>query len=281
MDSNSKIKDYKGEACHSPSIIDVDKYFIILALENRYEEIAALLTERGYQEEKDYIYYFNTNKVTVTQVNGYYCDNLGNEIIGNVKKCNIKIGGYGNLIVIHPDIQNLNCLDIQVKGNCTAYIEASEPSEAYKAQIFINPRASISIGRGTTFSRDAKFYIGSDMFVRVGNDCMFAAGVLVRCGAVHQLFYLDEEINVTQEEVETKMIALGDHVWIGQDAKLLTGAHIGSGSVVGMGAFVNKEFPENCSIVGVPARIGRRGVAWAREFRTDATAEDLEGFDFR
>ncbi len=165
--------------------------------------------------------------------------------------------------------------------NCAAYIEASEPSEACRAKILIHPRGAISIGRGTTFSGDVKFYIGNDMFVRVGNDCMFAAGVLVRCGSVHQLFYLDEGINATLEDIESKMVLIGDHVWIGQEAKLLTGAHIGSGSVVGMGALVNSEFPENCSIVGVPAKIGSRGIAWKRGFRTDATAEDFADFDFR
>ncbi len=87
IDSNPEILEYRGEVCSRPDKIDPEQYFIIFALLNHYDDIHALLSERGYQEEKDYFYWsdLRPGAVTVTNIKGYYCDNFGNEIIGSVK----------------------------------------------------------------------------------------------------------------------------------------------------------------------------------------------------
>lgn len=51
-------------------------------------------------------------------------------------------------------------------------------------------------------------------------------------------------------------IAIGNDVWIGRDAKILAGATIPDGCVVGAGAVVTrKEFPPYAILGGVPARV--------------------------
>jgi serine O-acetyltransferase len=50
---------------------------------------------------------------------------------------------------------------------------------------------------------------------------------------------------------------IGDDVYIGPGAKLFGGIHIGNNVKIGANAVVNKSFPDNVTVVGVPARITR------------------------
>jgi acetyltransferase-like isoleucine patch superfamily enzyme len=57
-------------------------------------------------------------------------------------------------------------------------------------------------------------------------------------------------------------ITVGDKVWAGFDVVLMKGAKIGNGSIIGARSTVLGQFPENCSIVGYPARAVKFGVTW-------------------
>lgn len=48
---------------------------------------------------------------------------------------------------------------------------------------------------------------------------------------------------------------IGDNVFIGVNATILMGAHVGDNSVVGAGAVVTGSFPDNVVIAGNPARV--------------------------
>lgn len=48
---------------------------------------------------------------------------------------------------------------------------------------------------------------------------------------------------------------LGDNVFIGAGAKVIGGVRIGSNVKVGANAVVTKDVPDNCTAVGVPARV--------------------------
>lgn len=50
-------------------------------------------------------------------------------------------------------------------------------------------------------------------------------------------------------------IIIEENVWICDNAVILAGAHIGKNCVVAANSVVNKEFPDNCLIGGVPAKI--------------------------
>ena len=52
-------------------------------------------------------------------------------------------------------------------------------------------------------------------------------------------------------------VTIGDDVWIGRNAVILSGVTIGDGAVVGAGAVVVKDIPANAIAVGNPARVVR------------------------
>ena len=51
-----------------------------------------------------------------------------------------------------------------------------------------------------------------------------------------------------------KPITVGDNVWFGGNVVVLPGVRIGSNVVIGAGAVVSNDIPDNCVALGVPAR---------------------------
>ena len=47
---------------------------------------------------------------------------------------------------------------------------------------------------------------------------------------------------------------IGDNVDIGAGAVIVGGVHIGNNVKIGANAFVNKDLPDNCIAVGIPAQ---------------------------
>ena len=67
---------------------------------------------------------------------------------------------------------------------------------------------------------------------------------------------------------------IGDYCFIGMDAIVLPGLHIGNHSVVGAGSVVTKDVPPHTIVAGNPAKIIRQGMnttKWGR------IVKDIEG----
>ncbi len=59
------------------------------------------------------------------------------------------------------------------------------------------------------------------------------------------------------EKIKEKIgcIEIGDNVFIGAKTTVLQNVKIGSKVIIGAGTLVNKDIPDNCVVVGAPARI--------------------------
>jgi acetyltransferase-like isoleucine patch superfamily enzyme len=88
--------------------------------------------------------------------------------------------------------------------------------------------------------------------VRIGNQVNLAQGVVVS-GLNHR--FSDTQTPIADQGVDTALTIISDDVWIGANAVILPGVHIGRHSVVGAGSVVTKDIPEYCVAVGNPARI--------------------------
>ncbi len=57
-------------------------------------------------------------------------------------------------------------------------------------------------------------------------------------------------------------IIIGDHCWLQQDVKILSGVKIGDGTIVNVNTVVAQSFPARCVISGSPAKIIQQNVYW-------------------
>ena len=67
--------------------------------------------------------------------------------------------------------------------------------------------------------------------------------------------FTDHDTPLTQIDPRNTPVTMGHDVWIGRDATILCGVHIGTGAVVAAGAVVTKDVPPYAIVGGVPAKI--------------------------
>lgn len=112
----------------------------------------------------------------------------------------------------------------------------------------------------------ARSYVNGGMIVAsprarivIGEDCMLSYCVHLRTD-MHRHGEVDVPMN--QQGHDEADIVIGDDVWIGYGAQIMSGVTVGSHSVVGAGAVVTHDVPEFAVVGGVPARLlkWRRGL---------------------
>lgn len=118
----------------------------------------------------------------------------------------------------------------------------------------------ISIQRGGTLTLgncliNNKVSIICSKSIKIGDMTDIAPGVLIR----------DSDGHILLPRTETSMtspIIIGNNVWIGSNAIILKGVHIGDGAVIAAGSVVNKDIPPHCLAAGVPAKVIRENIEW-------------------
>lgn len=108
-----------------------------------------------------------------------------------------------------------------------------------EADTHIQPRCQLSVYKGT---------------LRIGRNVQIAAN----CGFYPYNHGFRPGEDVARQALETRGgILVEDDVWIGYNATVLDGVRIGRGAVIGAGAVVTHDIPEDAIAVGVPARVVR------------------------
>ena len=95
----------------------------------------------------------------------------------------------------------------------------------------------MQIGKGTVFPHDALGCVFHPD-VKIGKNCKILHGVTMGGRAGHK-----------------GLPIIGDNVVIGTHAQLIGNVKIGNNSIVGAGAIVTLDVPDNVVVVGNPARI--------------------------
>ncbi len=106
--------------------------------------------------------------------------------------------------------------------------------------IEIHPGAKI--GKGLLIDHGMGVVIGET--AEIGDNCTIYQGVT---------------LGGTGKDVGKRHPTLGDNVMVGAGAKILGPVTIGSGSKVAANAVVLHEVPADCTAVGIPAKVVRRG----------------------
>ncbi len=110
--------------------------------------------------------------------------------------------------------------------------------------------ASLTLGSGYINNK-----VTIDCFdsITIGNKVAISKGVTIRDSDNH---------SINGNKRISAPITIGDNVWIGLNATILKGVHIGNGAVVAAGAVVTKDVPEKALVGGVPAKIIKEDVSW-------------------
>ena len=157
--------------------------------------------------------------------------------------------------------------------------DAIYPIPGYKNEIYVRPavkKPNIIVG-DFTYIADSDFeshvthhydFIGDKLII--GKFCQIASGVeFVMNGANHQMnavttfpFYTLEGWDMAPPALSDLPLkgdtVIGNDVWIGQNAVILPGVHIGDGAIVGANSVVGSDVEPYTVIAGNPARLLRR-----------------------
>ncbi len=95
-------------------------------------------------------------------------------------------------------------------------------------------------------------YLGGAGGLTIGDDCI--VGQYLSC---HPENHNHEDLSspIRHQGVNRKGIKIGQNCWIGSKVTILDGVEVGSGCIIAAGSVVNKSFPDNSIIGGVPAKL--------------------------
>lgn len=72
--------------------------------------------------------------------------------------------------------------------------------------------------------------------------------------------HIDQNVTIGGTSKKVEVPVLGNNVYVGAGAKILGPIKIGNDVVIGANAVVVKDVPDNCLVVGVPAKIIKSGI---------------------
>lgn len=153
---------------------------------------------------------------------------------GNALRSSILLGEKSRL-TIEGDFEIGPNVHISLAGNSKLYLGGKNASTA--SGITCNSRIMVEDS------------------VSIGSDCIIAWDV----------FISDSDWHAIKGSVSTSPVLIGNNVWISHGASILKGSKIPSGCIVGAKSLVSKGFDvENSLIAGMPAKIIKYEVEWAR-----------------
>lgn len=136
-----------------------------------------------------------------------------------------------------------------------AHFTARLISQATKLFTGIEIHPGATIGRGLFIDHGSGVVIGETSII--GDDCTIYQGAT---------------LGGTGKDTGKRHPTLGDRVMVGAGAKLLGNFTVGSNSKIAAGAVVLRDVPENCTAVGIPAKVVKKdGVRVTDEVDLDQT----------
>jgi acetyltransferase-like isoleucine patch superfamily enzyme len=93
------------------------------------------------------------------------------------------------------------------------------------------------------------------VYINAKNGIRFGSRIEIGPGA--KILSVNHDLHDLYQSVEAPPIVIEDGVWIGANAVILPGVHIGEGSIIGAGAVVTKDVPAGVVAAGNPCRVIR------------------------
>lgn len=123
-------------------------------------------------------------------------------------------------------------------------------------------RGDIKIGRYTALSGRNIEIVSQINKIEIGSFCSIASNVSIQefNHSIEKIstFYIQKHIfgNLVSADRNSKgNVIIGNDVWIGKNAMILSGVKIGNGAIIGANAVVSKDIPAYSIVGGVPSKI--------------------------
>lgn len=184
------------------------------------------------------------------------------EIIRN-KGIDLRINGNDNTILIGKDSKIQNNLRIIINGSNNKvdisdiiigqFLNIMMAYEPFKTN-----NSLVKIGKKSRFVETKIMLLEDDSKCTIGEDCMFSEKVLIHLSDTHSI--LDIEGNLVNYGGD---VEIGDHVWVGREARIMKKAKIASDTIVGANSICSSSYTQNHTVLaGNPAKIVKNGVTW-------------------
>ena len=196
-----------------------------------------------------------------------------NQIIGDIelRQSKVVFNGKGNILIAPPSSVESTGVILENstisfnQSNSVTFLDSSKDKYFINLSLFNN--CFCYIGENNYFNGILTMQCSEHSNIIIGDSCMFSSGIWIRTSDVHLIY----DVETHQRVNYSKSVFIGDHVWIGQDAKLWKGTKIGSGSILGADSFTTgKTIPSNTAWGGNPAKQIRDGVFFVRAISVHA-----------
>lgn len=170
--------------------------------------------------------------------------------------------GNDNLMIIEPECI-IKPLTIHVRGNNNRINIGAHCYIGDECSLWIEGNnCIISIGESTTMTCKCHINVQEDnQSIIINRDCMFSNNIIVRTSDSHPIYD-----NITHQRINNaKSIEIGEHVWVAPNSKIMKGAIIGNGAIIGSDTTISHKIPNNALAVGRPAKIVKTDLSWTRE----------------
>lgn len=137
------------------------------------------------------------------------------------------------------------------KGTCFGKYAVLTAWDSYEGETFI---PEVKIGENCNFGD--YLHLTCINKITIGNDVLTGRWVTISDNGHGYTDYASLQIPPIKRRLSCKgSIEIGNNVWIGDKATVLSGVHIGRGCIIGANAVVTKDVPAYSVVAGNPARI--------------------------
>ena len=131
-----------------------------------------------------------------------------------------------------------------------------------------NPNVSIGVGTYASSNPVLRTHHKNNKII-IGKFCSLAQNVMIFAGGNHpinyvsthplKLFFETDNFQSWSNDCgdDYEVTEIGNDVWIGEGATILSGISVGSGSIIGAKSVVASSVPPYCIVAGNPAKILR------------------------
>ena len=193
---------------------------------------------------------FEKRLISIKSKTGEYMGALSDEV-ASIRERDPAAESDAEVLLLYPGLHAVLLYRIAhklyLKGKKFAAMAVSRTARDLTG-IEIHPAAEI--GRRLFIDHGCAVVIGATAII--GDDCTIYQGVT---------------LGGTGKHTGKRHPTIGNNVMIGAGAKVLGPVTVGDNSKIAAGAVVLKDIPENCTAVGIPARIVKRGEDEAAEMQ--------------